>query len=213
MMTNAIPTGLAGAVLSIDLGALQANYRTLSKKAGKAVCGAAVKGNAYGLGVEPISKALWEAGCRTSLSPARWKGKTCAHSCRRAMIYVLDGLFPGQAEYYATNGLCPALISLDEVREWAAFGRRYGRPLPCAIHVDTGINRLGLTLADFDALLGDDFLRSGLDITLLMSHLACADDPAHPLNAVQAKRFATLRKKLPGVPGKPRKFLGNFSGP
>jgi alanine racemase len=212
MMTNAIPTGLAGAVLSIDLGALQANYRTLSKKAGKAVCGAAVKGNAYGLGVEPISKALWEAGCRNFFVARPVEGEDLRALLPAAMIYVLDGLFPGQAEYYATNGLCPALISLDEVREWAAFGRRYGRPLPCAIHVDTGINRLGLTLADFDALLGDDFLRSGLDITLLMSHLACADDPAHPLNAVQAKRFATLRKKLPGVPASLANSSGIFLG-
>ena len=212
MMTNAIPTGLAGAVLSIDLGALQANYRALSKKAGKAACGAAVKGNAYGLGVEPISKALWEAGCRHFFVARPVEGEHLRRLLPEATIYVLDGLFPGQAEYYALHGLCPALISLDEVREWAAFGRRYGRALPCAIHVDTGINRLGLTLADFDTLLADDFLRAGLDITLLMSHLACADDPKHPLNAVQAKRFAALRKKLPGVPASLANSSGIFLG-
>lgn len=212
MMTNAIPTGLAGAVLSIDLGALQANYRALSKKAGKAVCGAAVKGNAYGLGVEPISRALWEAGCRHFFVARPVEGEDLRRLLPTATIYVLDGLFPGQAEYYALHGLCPALISLDEVREWAAFGRRYGRALPCAIHVDTGINRLGLTLADFGALLADDFLRAGLDITLLMSHLACADDPKHPLNTVQAKRFAALRKKLPGVPASLANSSGIFLG-
>jgi len=212
MMTNAIPTGLAGAVLSIDLGALQANYRALSKKAGKAACGAAVKGNAYGLGVEPISKALWEAGCRHFFVARPVEGEDLRRLLPDATIYVLDGLFPGQSEYYALHGLCPALISLDEVREWAAFGRRYGRALPCAIHVDTGINRLGLTLADFDTLLADDFLRAGLDITLLMSHLACADDPKHPLNTVQAKRFAALRKKLPGVPASLANSSGIFLG-
>ena len=212
MMTNAIPTGLAGAVLSIDLGALQANYRALSKKAGKAACGAAVKGNAYGLGVEPISRALWEAGCRHFFVARPAEGEDLRRLLPGATIYVLDGLFPGQAEYYALHGLCPALISLDEVREWAAFGRRYGRALPCAIHVDTGINRLGLTLADFGTLLADDFLRAGLDITLLMSHLACADDPKHPLNVVQAKRFAALRKKLPGVPASLANSSGIFLG-
>lgn len=212
MMTNAIPTGLAGAVLSIDLGALQSNYRALSRKAGKAVCGAAVKGNAYGLGVNPIAKALWDAGCRHFFVARPVEGEDLRALLPEAVIYVLDGLFPGQAEFYAGNGLCPALISLDEVREWAAFGRRYGRALPCAIHVDTGINRLGLTIEEFDELLSDDFLRSGIDITLLMSHLACADDPHHPLNKTQAKRFSALRKKLPGIPASLANSSGIFLG-
>ena len=172
MMTNAIPPDLAGAVLSIDLSALQHNYRLLSKKAGKAACGAAVKGNAYGLGIEPVSRALWDAGCRDFFVARPKEGEDLRALLPGAVIYVLDGLFPGQAEFYARNDLRPALISLDEAREWAAFGRRYGRALPCAIHVDTGINRLGLTLDAFAELLADDFLKSGLGISLLMSHLA-----------------------------------------
>ncbi len=171
-----------------------------------------MKGNAYGLGVAPISKALWDAGCRHFFVARPVEGEDLRALLPDATIYVLDGLFPGQAEYYAIHRLCPALISLDEIREWAAFGRRFGRALPCAIHVDTGINRLGLTLAEFDTLLADEFLRAGLDITLLMSHLACADDPAHPLNKVQAERFATLRKKLPGVPASLSNSSGIFLG-
>ncbi len=212
MLTNAIPTDLAGAVLSIDLAALQANYRFLAKKAGKAACGAAVKGNAYGLGLEPVSRALWDAGCRDFFVARPKEGEDLRALLPKATIYVLDGLFPGQAEFYARHELRPALISLDEAREWAAFGRRYGRALPCAVHVDTGINRLGLTVDEFSALLADDFLVAGLGISLLMSHLACADAPPHPLNAVQMKRFAGLRKKLKGVPASLANSSGIFLG-
>ena len=212
MMTNAIPTDLAGAVLSIDLAALQDNYRALSKKAGKATCGAAVKGNAYGLGLEPVARALWDAGCRDYFVARPKEGEDLRTLLPQAVIYVLDGLFPGQAEFYARNDLRPALISLEEAREWAAFGRRYGRALPCAIHVDTGINRLGLTLPEFDVLVNYADLRSGLGIALLMSHLACADDPPHALNRVQMKRFAALRKMLPEAPASLANSSGIFLG-
>jgi alanine racemase len=212
MPSNTIPTDLAGAVLTIDLTALQHNFRFLSKRAGKAECGAAVKGNAYGLGLEPVAHALWEAGCRNFFVARPKEGEDLRLLLPQAVIYVLDGLFPGQAEFYARNDLRPALISLEEAREWAAFGRQYGRALPCALHVDTGINRLGLTADEFAALLADDFLRAGLNIALLMSHLACADDPAHKLNQTQMKRFAALRKLLPGVPASLANSSGIFLG-
>jgi len=212
MLTNAIPTDLAGAVLSIDLTALQHNYRVLSKKAGRADCGAAVKGNAYGLGLEPVARALWEAGCRSFFVARPKEGEDLRALLPQAVIYVLDGLFPGQAEFYARNDLRSALISIDEAREWAAFGRQYGRALPCALHVDTGINRLGLTSDEFTNLLADDFLKAGLDISLLMSHLACADDPGHALNKTQMKRFWELRKMLPEVPASLSNSSGIFLG-
>ncbi len=208
MTLYSIPTDLAGAVLKIDLAVLQANYRLLSKKAGKAECGAAVKGNAYGLGLAPVARALWRAGCKAFFVARPTEGETLRQLLPQAGIHVLDGLATGRAEYYANFNLIPALISIDEAMEWAAFGRQYGRALPCALHVDTGINRLGLSEADFDRILDDGFLRKGLNITLLMSHFACADDPAHPLNARQISRFEHLRKKLPDVPVS----LSNSSG-
>ena len=188
------PEDLAGAVLTIDLVALKENWRRLKARAGQAECGAAVKGNAYGLGIEPVARALWEAGCRSFFVARPKEGEELRAILPEATIYVLDGLFAGQAEFYAKLNLCPALISIEEAREWAAFGRVYGRKLPCAIHVDTGINRLGFSLAEFDALLADSFTMEGLNVTLLMSHLACADDPPHPLNQRQ-------RGGLPGGPG------------
>jgi alanine racemase len=205
---TSIPTDLAGAILSIDLAALQANYRTLRKKAGTAECGAAIKGNAYGLGLAPVAGALWAAGCRNYFVARPKEGEDLRALLPGATIYVLDGLFPGQAEFYAKLNLRPALISVEEAREWAAFGRQYGRPLPCALHVDTGINRLGLSQGAFDAILNDRFVFSGLNVAMVMSHLACADEPAHALNARQLARFGDVRRKLPGVPAS----LANSSG-
>jgi alanine racemase len=206
------PRDLAGAVLTIDLTAIQANWRTLAAQAPQAECGAAVKGNAYGLGIEPVSRALWQAGCRTYFVARPKEGQELRALLPGATIYVLDGLFPGQSEYYAKFDLRPALISIAEAREWAAFGRVYGRKLPCAVHVDTGINRLGFSKEEFDALRSDNFTLEGLNIALLMSHLACADDPPHPLNARQRDAFRQLRTFLPDVPASFANSSGIYLG-
>lgn len=209
MLAEDLPTtDLAGAILSIDLSALQVNYRTLAAKAGTAECGAAVKGNAYGLGIAPVGKALWDAGCRSFFVARPKEGEELRALLPEAVIYVLDGLFPGQAEFYARHNLRPALIAVEEAREWASFGRQYGRTLPCALHVDTGINRLGLTMEACHTVTADSFLMAGLDVTLLMSHLACADEPEHALNEKQRKRFDDVRRMLPYVPAS----LANSSG-
>lgn len=206
------PEDLAGAVLTIDLVALKDNWRALAARAGASECGAAVKGNAYGLGIEPVAKALWEAGCRSYFVARPKEGEQLRAILPAAVIYVLDGLFAGQAEFYAKLDLRPALISIEEAREWAAFGRVYGRSLPCAIHVDTGINRLGFTMPEFDALLADGFTMQGLNVSLLMSHLACADDPPHPLNTRQAQAFSAVRAKLPGIAASLANSSGIFLG-
>src|SRR5260221_7271360 len=199
-MITPTPEDLAGAVLSIDLSALKDNWRLLARQAGKARSGAAIKGNAYGLGIEPVSRALWEAGCRDFFVARPKEGEELRGLLpREAVIYGLDGLFAGQAEFYAKLDLRPALISIEEAREWAGFGRVYGRKLPCALHVDTGINRLGFSMGEFASLLEDNFTMAGINISLLMSHLACADDPPHPLNGRQREAFATVRKRLPGI--------------
>ena len=207
------PTDLAGAILTVDLDAIQENWKRLAAKAAPAECGAAVKGNAYGLGVDQVAATLWAAGCRTFFVARPMEGgELRALVPREAVIYVLDGLFPGQAEFYAREDLRPALITIEEAREWAAFGTEYGRNLPCAIHVDTGINRLGFSGQAFEALLGDNEIMARLNLTLLMSHLACADEPNHPLNGRQKTAFAALRQRLPGIPASLANSSGIFLG-
>lgn len=206
------PEDLAGAVLTIDLVAVKENWRRLKARAGSAECGAAVKGNAYGLGIDHVARALWDAGCRSYFVARPKEGEELRAILPGATIYVLDGLFAGQAEFYAKLNLCPALISTSEAREWSAFGRVYGRRLPCAIHVDTGINRLGFSAAEFAALLEDGFTMKGLNVSLLMSHLACSDDPGHPMNGRQAEAFRAVRARLPGVPASLANSSGIFLG-
>ncbi len=208
----ATPEDLAGAVLTVDLAAIRENWRLLAKLAGAAQCGAAVKGDAYGLGIAPVARALWDAGCRSFFVARPKEGEELRGHLPEAVIYVLDGLFAGQAEFYAKLNLRPALIAIEEAREWAGFGRVYGRKLACALHIDTGINRLGLSPAEFARLLEDNFTMEGLNLTLVMSHLACADEPAHPLNARQRDAFASVRRQLSGVPASLANSSGIFLG-
>jgi alanine racemase len=208
------PPEIAGAVLTIDLAAIGENWRRLAAKAKPAECGAAVKGDAYGLGIAPAARALWDAGCRSYFVARPMEGgELRAILPREAVIHVLDGLFPGQAEYYAKEDLRPCLIARDEALEWAGFGARYGRALPCALHVDTGINRLGFAMENFRALVADRGLMERLNVCLLMSHLACADDRHHPLNAIQRDAFSAARALLPGVPTSFANSSGIFLGP
>jgi alanine racemase len=211
MMTKPIenPEELAAALVTIDLLALQYNFRTLMEQARAqslaTETGAAIKGEAYGLGMEACAKALWSAGCRNFFVARPFEGAQLRKVLPEALIFVLDGLYPGQADYYLQHELYPALISLDEAKDWAANGK--GKP--CAVHVDTGINRLGMTAEDFAAVVA---MKDQLHIDLLMSHLACSDEPSHPLNAKQRDLFAKYRAMLPEVPASFANSSGIYLG-
>lgn len=203
---------LSGAVLTIDLAALRENWRILRARAGGAECGAAVKANAYGLGMLPVGRALWQAGCRCFFVARPREGERLRGLLPEATIYVLDGLLAGEPEHFERFALRPALISLAEARGWAEFCRTRGRPLPCGLHVDTGINRLGFSPQEFTALLDDRPTIESLEVSLLMSHLACADEPAQPMNARQLATFREVRGRLPGVPASLANSSGIFLG-
>lgn len=199
---------IAGGVLTIDLGALASNYRALAKKAGTAECGAAVKADSYGVGMSRAAPTLWAAGCRTFFVARPQEGEALRALLPNAIIYVLDGLLPGQAKYYAKHDLRPALISLEEAIEWA----RDGRNKPCAIHIDTGINRAGLSLSDVSRLRNDARLLAGLNLALVMSHLACSEAAKHPMNKEQLRRFKTACKLFPDVPASFANSSGIYLG-
>ncbi len=205
---NSVQKDFADAILTVDLQALRDNWRLLAKRAGGAECGAAVKGDAYGLGITPVASALWQAGCQSFFVARPKEGEELRAIVPDAVIYVLDGLLAGQAEFYARHRLIPALIGLVETREWAASGRK----LPCAIHVDTGMNRLGFSITEFFALLDDRATLDNLNVALVMSHLACAEERSHPLNVQQRDTFAEIRRMLPGVRGSLANSSGIFLG-
>ncbi|GGF87198.1 alanine racemase [Azorhizobium oxalatiphilum] len=195
------------AVLTIDLGALAANWQAMARRVAPAACAAVVKADAYGLGIERAAPALWAAGARTFFVAQFEEGRTLRALLPEAEILVLGGLLPGLAPLFARHALRPVLGSLPEVAEWAAFCRAEGADQPAALHVDTGMNRLGLTPDGALVLAGQ---RDGLGFTpcLIMSHLACADVPDHPLTALQLARFSEVARAFPDV----RASLANSAG-
>ena len=187
----------ATAVLTIDLGALAANYHQLRDLAAPAECAAVVKADAYGLGVDQAAPALWRAGCKTFFVATLTEAETLRALLPEAVIYVFNGLLPRTAETFHTFGLRPVLNSADEIREWAGYCAGAGEKLPCAVHIDSGMNRLGLSPAEVDTVAGIAELWPALTLSLVMSHLACADDQTHAKNAAQRRIFETLRARLP----------------
>ena len=194
------PDALVGGLLHIDLAALKANYRQLVKVVQPAACGACIKSNAYGLGMAEVAEALWSAGCRIFFVALPAEGMALRAILPDAVIYVLDGLLPRLAATYHRHALRPALSSLDEVREWAAFSTRQGMRAKAALHLDTGLNRLGLSPAEVHRLGVERDLLEAFEITLLVSHLACADEPSHAMNWRQREAFELMRASLPDAP-------------
>ncbi|HEY8248395.1 MAG TPA: alanine racemase [Hyphomicrobium sp.] len=189
-----VPPSATG-VVTIDLAQIRANWRTLAKRVAPAGCGAVVKADAYGLGAARVIPTLYEAGCRNFFVATQAEAKTGITLAPGATIYVLDGILPGCARELAGIGVRPVMASLNEARTWAAQG---GAPTPpAALHVDTGLNRLGMSEAEFAALVADAELMARLDIALIISHLACADDAQHPMNLEQLAVFNRLRGQLP----------------
>ena len=209
----AIPAD-ARAVLTINLAALRANWGALNRVSGTAECAGVIKANAYGLGLDQITRALVAEGCRTFFVATLTEARIVRGVNPGAAIYILDGLLPGASPHYAGFDLRPCLASLVEIREWAAYCDATGRRLRAAVHVDTGINRMGLPAAEVEALAGAERgLFERFELALVMSHLACADEPDSPINAAQLARFRTLRAKLPSAPASLANSGGTFLGP
>lgn len=185
------------AILTIDLGALADNYRDLRNRTQPAECAAVVKADAYGLGMAQAAAVLWRSGCRTYFVATIAEAVDLRAILPEAVIYVLNGLLAGTAATFHAHGLRPVLNSAQEVRDWAGYCAHAGEALPCAIHVDTGMNRLGLSQRDLDEIRDVAALWQAVALTLVMSHLACADDHSHAKNAQQRALFETLRALFP----------------
>ncbi|WP_416896458.1 MAG: alanine racemase [Minwuia sp.] len=207
-----IPPQLASARLTVNLGALARNWRRLDAMTGPSETAAVVKANAYGLGIEQATPALWQAGCRTFFVAQANEGQRVLAGLPEADVFVLNGLMPGAAADYAEAGLMPVLNTMPQVIEWTTEGRRRGQALPCAVHIDTGMTRLGLLGADVEAIAADPRLLEGADVQVWLTHPACADQPGHALNdeqlALFRDRLAILPKARSSAANSPAIFLG-----
>ena len=200
----------AGGVLSINLRALQQNYLIVRHQVSPAECAASVKADAYGLGMDQVAPALQAAGCRTFFVALPEEGKRLRAILPDANIYVLGGLLIGEAGFYAAHRLQPVLGQPEEIEEWAQWCKREGRRLPAGLHVETGINRLGLEVDQVRAIAAKQTVFSSFEPSLVLSHLAKADEPDDPLNELQRQRFDMLRSLLPAMPASLANSAGAF---
>jgi alanine racemase len=205
------PIAPAGAPvrLRIDLSALAGNWRDLARRAAPGRCAAVVKANAYGTGVSEAAPALWGAGARVFFVAHFNEGIAARRVLpAEAAIYVLNGLESGaDPSDYAQHRLAPAIGGEEELTRWSAFAARRDRISPCAIHLDTGMNRLGFdSLARLKWAMEMHGARSGAD--LLMSHFVSSEIPSDPLNQAQIELFEAARAVFPHL----RASLANSSG-
>jgi alanine racemase len=197
----------ANGILTVDLDALVTNWRRLEKTAVPAECAGVVKADAYGCGVEPVARALASAGCKTFFVATLAEARAARTALPSAAIYVLNGFFQTTGDDYAKIDCRPVIGDLNELAEWDVFCRRSGWNGGAAIHIDTGMHRLGLTVIDAQGLIprinaGDH------GITLVMSHLVSAEQLNNPVNAKQLTAFRKIASLFTGVPTS----LANSSG-
>ena len=189
----------AGGILTIDLGAIAANYKTLVARVMPGECAAVVKGDAYGCGIDQVTAALKGAGCQTFFVAHLSEARRVRAIASEAVIYVLNGFSAEAGQSFIETSARPVINSLIELAEWDHFVSSTGFAGGAALHVDTGMNRLGVTIEEAAAIAAH--IRSDSHhIGLVMSHLACADQPEHPLNDQQIRQFREIRSLFRGIP-------------
>lgn len=207
------PQDRAGAVLTIDLDAIAANWRRLRDRLNGAECAGVVKADAYGLGAAQVAPALHRAGCRTFFVATIDEAIRLRPLVPDARVFVLNGVYPRTEDDFLAHELLPVLNTPEQVALWRAAAARRGHPLAAAVHVDTGMARLGLSPAEAEALGGDDALWRAVRPVLLLSHLACAEDgPGEAMNREQRQRFQAARALLPPMAASLANSSGIFLG-
>ena len=212
------PEDRAGAILTVDLAALVENWRTLKRKLSpRCDPGAVIKADAYGLGLEPVARALHAAGCSTFYVAHLDEGLALRPIVGpHVRIVVMHGPNPGTEWDFGAQNLIPVLNSPDQIKAWGNFAQRNDVLMDSIVHVDTGMKRLGLSESEFAGLIEDPDGFLGLTPLALMSHLVSAEVSHDPLNEKQrelfASRLATFRSKFDDAKGTLVNSSGIFLG-
>jgi alanine racemase len=210
----AMSEAAAGAILTIDLAVVRENYRRLKARLGGVKCAGVVKADAYGLGAAQVAPALAEEGCDTFFVAHVAEGISLRGALGpQAVIYILNGVPPGAESECADKGLTPVINSLEQLAAWRRTATGRGERLPAAIQVDSGMSRLGMAPAEVERLASDPDALTGIYVDLVMSHLACADEPANPANLLQRRGFEALRARVPQAAASLANSSGIFLGP
>jgi alanine racemase len=195
-------------LITIDLGAIGANYRYCVERLRPASVSAVVKADAYGLGMRKVAPVLWRAGCRQFFTATHREGANLRGVLEDAEIFVFESVTPRSLPVFLANGLVPVLISPGHAALWADQARGLDQPLPAILHIDTGMTRLGLDEAGLLELRDGGNTLDWLDLRCVMTHFACADEPEASMTQEQLDRFNLLRKMLPEAPTS----IGNSAG-
>ncbi|CAO3428483.1 alanine racemase [Azospirillum doebereinerae] len=208
-------SGRAAAILTVDLGAVVANWTRLRDRVAPAECAAVVKADAYGLGVARVVPALAAAGCATFVV-AQFDEALAVRAAlgpdSAARVLSLGGLPQGSEAEFVANRILPVLNHLGEIAAWRRFARDRGEKLPAVVHIDTGMNRLGLGPDELDILANELDRLDGIDVRVWMTHLACADEFESPMSAQQLGRFRTALARLPAAEASFANSSGIFHG-
>lgn len=182
----------------MDPDALAANWRALDRLSGAARAGAAIKADCYGLGAARCLPVLRDAGC-TQFFVAHWSEVAAAlpHIAPHQLAVLHGPMNAADAAYARSVGAVPVINSLAQARLWGESGG--GR---CHVMIDTGINRIGISVAEVS-----DPALAALDIDLVMSHLASADEDS----AMNARQLAAFRAAAQHIPHQ-RLSLANSAG-
>ena len=199
--------------MTVDLAAVAANWHALARRAEGAACAAVVKADAYGLGAAEIGRALSRAGCRTFFvaSPEEGVELRRALGGAGAEILVFDGDVESGVAHYERHELVPVIGTLEALSAWTRHARGHGGRR-AALMLDTGMARLGLGAAEIATIAAEPERLAGIELACVMSHLACADTPSHPLNARQKAAFDEMRARLPAAPASFANSAGIFLG-
>jgi alanine racemase len=194
---SAIDSGACG-YLTIDLAALCRNYDKLSAIVAPAKAAAVVKADSYGLGANQVSKALYGRGCRHFfvahfIEALRLRPQLPGD----AMIFVLNGLLPGNETACADGGIVPVINSLDQLQQWSQTAQSLQRRLPAVLQFDTGMSRLGISPEDRGSVAAHLQTSDDIDILFIMSHLASADEPDNGQNGDQLAEMRRVAAEFP----------------
>jgi alanine racemase len=198
--------------LTVDLGALADNWREMARRCGSVSTAAVVKADAYGLGLEDCGTALYEAGARDFFVAIAQEGVTLRTYAPDARIYVLSGIWPGQERLFFEHDLVPVIASEEQLAFWMSVTAEHGDH-PCALQIDTGFNRLGLSIDDAIAFADDVSRPASFSPVLVMSHLHSGDNAASPLNRAQLESFQRVAAAFEDIPASLAASGGIFLGP
>jgi alanine racemase len=206
------PADRASAILEIDLAGIAANWRLLARRVEPASSAAVVKADAYGLGAPQVSAALAAAGCRVFFTATLDEGIALRGVLPEPFeIAVLNGVVPGSAAAFVEHRLIPVLNDPGQIADWRQIAAQQGA-LSAILHLDTGMARLGLTMREFDGLADALWQQHAIRWRALVSHLACADEPKHPLNEIQRSRFVSALTRFGHIPASLAASSGIFLG-